>query len=129
VKKTLCGLVAMVFLGATFSAVAAEKPALPASPGAVKANILRATKMHVMGQVMEISEQSIKIERAVNGKVESMEFLLDEPLIGIAVNDLVKIDYAEKDNKFIVVKAAKVLTSKKKDVVPVQVKSLPDRKK
>jgi len=129
VKKTLLGLVGMVFLWVPFSASAVEKPALPSNPGTVKAHVFRTTKMHVMGRVVEISEESIKIERTVRDKVESMEFILEKPLADIALNDLVKIDYTEKDGKFIVVKAAKVLTSRKKEVVPAQVKSLHDGRK
>ena len=83
--------------------------------------------MHATGKVIEISNESIKIERTVKGDIENMEFALDKPSAGIIVNDSVKIDYTEKDGKLIASRVAKV-TLKKKEIKPAEAKSASGKK-
>ena len=83
--------------------------------------------MHATGKVIEISDESVKIERTVKGDVETMEFALEKPVKNIIVNDSVKIDYIEKDGKLIVSRVAKVIF-KKKEINPAEAKSASGKK-
>ena len=83
--------------------------------------------MHATGKVVEISDESIKIERTVKGDIENMEFALDKPFAGIMVNDSVKIAYTEKNGKLTASRVAKVIL-KKKEVKPPGAKPASDKK-
>jgi hypothetical protein len=125
-KKALWYIVGTVFLLSTL-AFAADKDASPAKASPVKTNIVKAAKMHATGKVIEISDESIKIERTVKGDVETMEFTLDKPVKNIIVNDSVKIAYTDKDGKLIASRVAKV-SFKKKEIKPTEAKSVSGRK-
>jgi hypothetical protein len=125
-KKALWYIVGTVFLLSTL-AFAADKAVSPAKADPVKTNIVKAAKMHATGKVIEISNESIKIERTVKGDVETMEFALDKPVKNIIVNDSVKIAYTEKDGKLIASRVAKV-TFKKKEIKPTEANSVSGKK-
>ena len=124
-RKALWYLVGAIFLLSTL-AFAADKTASPVK-APVKTNVVKAAKMHATGKVVEISGESIKIERTVKGDIENMEFELDKPAAEVIVNDFVKIDYTEKDGKLIASRVAKV-TFKKKEVKPSEAKSASGKK-
>ncbi len=88
---------------------------------------VKTTRMHATGKVIEISNETIKIERTLKGDVESMEFTLDKPVANIGVNDSVKIEYVEKDGKLVASKVVKVIF-KNMEVKPAEVKSVPVKK-
>ena len=115
-KKALWYMVGAIFVLSTL-AFAADKTASSVKADTVKTNIVKAAKMHATGKVVEISDESIKIERTVKGDIENMEFALDKPAAGIVANDSVKIDYTEKNGKLVASRVAKV-TFKKKEVKP-----------
>ena len=117
-KKALWYIVGAVFLLSTL-AFAFDKPASPVKAAPVKTNIVKAAKMHATGKVIEISDESVKIERTVKGDVETMEFAFEKPVKNIIVNDSIKIDYVEKDGKLIASRVAKV-TLKKKEIKPAE---------
>ena len=125
-KKALWYVLGTVFLLSTL-AFAADKAVSPAKADPVKTNIVKAAKMHATGKVIEISDESIKIERTVKGDVETMEFALEKPVKNIFVNDSVKIDYLEKDGKLTASRVAKV-TFKKKEIKPAEVKPASGKK-
>jgi hypothetical protein len=125
-KKALLQIVGVIFLLSTL-AFAADKSASPVKAYPVKANIVKAAKMHATGKVIEISDESIKIERTVKGDIETMEFALEKPFAEIAANDYVKIEYAEKDAKLTASRVSKV-TLKKKEVKLPETKSVPGKK-
>jgi hypothetical protein len=125
-KKALWYVVGTIFLLSTV-ALAVDKPASPDKAGPVKTNIVKAAKMHATGKVIEISDESIKIERTVKGDVETMEFALEKPVKNISVNESVKIDYMEKDGKLIASRVAKV-TLKKNEIKPAEVKPASGKK-
>ncbi len=104
----------IIFLFSTV-VLAVDKPVSPVKPNAVKANIVKAAKMHATGKVIEISTELIKIERTLKGSVEAMEFTLDKPKTNIMVGDSVKIEYTEQDGRLTASKVAKI-TYKKKEV-------------
>jgi hypothetical protein len=114
-KKALWYIVGAIFLLSTL-AFAADKA------GPVKTNIVKAARMHARGKVIEISDETIKVERTVKGDIETMEFALEKPVKNIIINDSVKIDYMEKDGKLTASRVAKV-TFKKKEIKPAEVKS------
>lgn len=113
-RKALAYIVGMAFLLSAI-AFAADKPAQNSSRIAPA----RMAKMNATGKVTEISDKTIKIERTVKDKVETMEFSLDKPVENIAVNDKVKIAYIEKEGNLVAVRIAKILPKKpgKKDVI------------
>jgi hypothetical protein len=125
-KKALLYIVGAVFLFTTL-AFAADKAASPAKANAVKGNIVKAAKMHATGKVVEISGDTIVIERTVKGDIETMEFGLENPSTGIIVNDSVKIEYAEKDGKLTASRVSKVIL-KNKEVKPAEAKSVSGKK-
>jgi hypothetical protein len=125
-NKVLLYIVGMVFLLSTL-AFGADKATSSSNAGAIKTNIVKAAKMHATGKVIEISEEFVKIERTVKGDVETMEFALEKPVINIIINDSVKIDYLEKDDKLIASRVAKV-TFKKKEMKPTEAKPVSGKK-
>jgi len=126
VKEALWYLVGAVVVLSTL-AFAADRPASSVKMGPIKANIVKVAKMHATGKVVDISNDSIKIERTVKGDIETMEFALDKPAINIMANDSVKIDYTEKDGKLVASRVAKVKI-KKKGVKITETKPVSDKK-
>jgi hypothetical protein len=112
-KKAIVYIVGIAFLLSAL-AFAADRPSsdavkvLPA-----KASPVKVARMNATGKVIEINDTTIKIERSVKDKVETMLFALDKPAVNIAVNDLVKIAYIEKDGQLIAARVAKVVPKKK----------------
>jgi hypothetical protein len=107
-KKILVCITCTICLLAVF-AFAADKPATNANKGAVlKATNVKTAKMNARGKVVEISGKAIKIERSIKGNAEIMEFALENPVLNIAVNDSVKIDYSVKEGKLTAARVAKL---------------------
>jgi hypothetical protein len=121
-KKALWYIAGGVFLLSAL-AFAADKPISDTiKADAVKTNTIKAAKMNATGKVINISDESIKIERTVRGNVEAMQFALEIPTENIAVNDTVKIAYINQDGKLVAHRVVKI-DSKKKEVKPVVEKS------
>ena len=77
------------------TAMSADKaPAVTKAAPAV-----RVTRMRAAGVVTEISDTTLKIERKVKDKVETMEFALEKPVTKIKAGDKVKVSYITKDDK------------------------------
>ena len=112
-KKALSYAIGTIFLLSTF-AFAIDKTESAVKGDTVKTNVVKAAKMHATGKVVEISDESVKIERTVKGDVETMEFYLEKPVKNISVGDSVKIAYMENDGKLIASRVAKVTFKKKK---------------
>ena len=125
-KKALWYVFGTVFLLSTL-AFAADKAISPAKADPVKTNIVKSAKMHATGKVIEISDESIKLERTIKGDAETMEFALEKPVKNIIVSDSVKIDYLEKDGKLMASRVAKV-TFKKKEIKPAEIKPVSGKK-
>lgn len=116
-KRSLVYIISVAFLLSVF-AFAADKPStVTTKVDHAKTNAVKSPKMNATGKVIEISDSSIKIERAVRGNVETMEFALDKATENIVVNDSVKIAYIEQDGQLLasrIVKAAPKKMDKKK---------------
>ena len=111
-KKALLYITFAAFLLSAI-AFAADKPAVTASAGdSAKVSNTKIAKINVRGKVVEITDKTIKIERKVKNKVEIMEFVLDAPVENIAVNDLVKIVYVEKDGSLLASRVVKIVPKK-----------------
>jgi hypothetical protein len=118
-KKVLVYAIGAAFL-LQAAAFAADKLVSGTSKDdAVKVAPVRAAKMNATGKIIEISEKTIKIERTVKDKVETMDFILDKPVGNLAVNDKVKIAYIEKDGNLLVSGVVKIAPKKagKKEMV------------
>ncbi len=101
-KKLFVMVVAAVFL---FSGLVMAAGPAPVTPAAAKKTVMSAT-----GIVKEITDQMLKLERKVKGKVEVMDFVLKAPVAEIKASDMVKVNY--------VVEGGKNLATKVKKVVP-----------
>jgi len=117
-RKGLAYIIGAAFLLSAI-AFAADKPVAKANQNSSRITPVRMAKMNAHGKVVEISEKSIKIERSVKDKVETMEFVLDKPAENIAVNDKVKIAYIEKDGVLVAARIGKIVPKKpgKKDAI------------
>jgi hypothetical protein len=93
-------LAAVLFLVGFTLAIAAENP--PAAPPPPP----RIPEMSTAGKVLEVSDAVLKIERALKGKVEIMEFILEKPFPGIAAGDQVKVSYLEKDGRNVLIRVS-----------------------
>ncbi len=93
--------------------------AVPIKP-ATKKTPPRETRMRATGRVVEISAETLKIERTVKGTVESMDFLLSKALDKISVGDEVGVSYITKDSQNIAKRVVKV--TRKKVVAPKSAK-------
>ncbi len=113
-KRFMVLIIGLVFLFCT-SVIAAEKAATPATPAtpAAKAEPAKTEKKEVKkaekktdGKVVEISDKTLKIERTLKGKVETMEFSLEKPLANIKVGDQLKTSYIEKNGQNVLLRVA-----------------------
>jgi len=119
VKKILI-YVAGIALLLSAIAFAADNPAsTTGKTDPAKVSPVKSAKMNATGKVVEITDQTIKIERTVKNNVETMEFILDKPAANIAVNDAVKIAYTAREGKLLASRVAKIAAKKieKKDSV------------
>jgi hypothetical protein len=111
-KRILVCIAGIICILAAF-AFAADTPQKEANQGAVLKQVnVKTAKMNARGKVIEISDKAITIERSIKGNVEKMEFALENPVTGIAVNDSVKIDYSVKDGILTAARVAKLTAEK-----------------
>jgi len=82
------------------------------SSKAFAAKTAKRTKVTFIGVVKGLSDTTILVERAVKGKVELIEFVLDEPMEKIEVGDKVKISFIKNEGKYIAVKVMLVVNKK-----------------
>jgi hypothetical protein len=67
------------------------------APGA--AVVVRVTKMRAAGIVIEATDATLKIERKVKDKAETMVFVLEKPLVNIKVGDKVRVSYITREDQ------------------------------
>lgn len=77
---------------------AGEKP--PAPPPAAP----RVPEMSTAGKVIAVSNSQMRLERTLKGKVETMEFLLENPFPNIKAGDQIRVSYREKDGRKILIR-------------------------
>ncbi|MGZ6290679.1 MAG: hypothetical protein ACXWMK_00590 [Syntrophales bacterium] len=68
--------------------------------------------MTFIGVVRGLSDTTILVERAVKGKVELIEFVLDKPTEKIKVGDKVKVSYTKKEGENIAAMVSPIVTKK-----------------
>lgn len=111
-KKALMYVICAAFLLSAI-AFAADQPASTTGAGDLgKVGSVKVAKMYARGKVVEISDKMIKIERRVRDDVETMEFVLDNPVENIGVNDAVKIAYIAKDGNLLASRVVKIIPRK-----------------
>ena len=71
-------------------------------PGTAAA--VRVTKMRAAGVVIEFTDVTLKIERKVKDKAETMEFDLEKPLVKIKAGDKVRVSYITREDKNVATK-------------------------
>jgi hypothetical protein len=57
------------------------------------------TKMRAAGIVIEATDATLKIERKVKDKAETMVFVLEKPLANIKVGDKVRVSYITREDQ------------------------------
>jgi len=55
--------------------------------------------MSTAGKVIAVSNTELRLERTLKGKVETMEFILENPFPTIKAGDQIKVSYREKDGR------------------------------
>lgn len=81
---------------------AAEKPPpVPTPPP-------RVPEMSTAGKAIAVSGTELRLERTLKGKVETMEFILENPFPTIKVGDQIKVSYREKDGRNILTRVTPV---------------------
>jgi hypothetical protein len=122
-KRFIVLIIGLVFLFCT-SAIAAEtKKADVAAPAATAAaepaKAEKKAEKKTAGKVVAISDKTLKIERTLKGKVETMEFSLEKPFANITVGDQMKVNYIEKNGQNVLLQVApapkKVVQKSKKE--------------
>jgi hypothetical protein len=98
---------------------AAEKPPAVSPPPP------RVPEMSTAGKVIAVSNTELRLERTLKGKVETMEFILENPFPTIKVGDLIKVSYREKDGRNILTRVTPV----KKTAVEKPKKDTPKKEK
>lgn len=128
-KRVLIAAASVMILCFALVFAAEKPPAVSSSPP-------RVPEMSTAGKVIAVSNTELKIERTMKGKVETMEFILENPFPVIAVGNQVKVSYREKEGRNILIRVAPakktaVEKSKKdapKAVKPVEPKAAPATK-
>lgn len=110
IKRTAISLaVLLLFSGAPVLAVDhADRKAGKAVPAADT----RITRMKAAGTVTEISDAVLKIERTAKGKMETMEFVLEKPVVKIMVGDKVQVSYVTRETRNVATKVTKTTVKK-----------------
>jgi hypothetical protein len=98
-KRFLTLAAVLIFIGFTLAIAAENPPVAPPLPP-------RIPEMSTAGKVLEVSDTILKIERALKGKVEIMEFILEKPFPNLAAGDQIKVSYLEKDGRNVLIRVA-----------------------
>ncbi len=109
-KKCLLLFIVMIVMSPLV--FAADKSALTKSAHFEKGTA-KITKMHARGKVVKIQDDHIIIERKVKGVKENMRFELNKPMTDVSLNDDVKIDYKQGDDKLVALKVIKIISNEK----------------
>ncbi|MGZ6275387.1 MAG: hypothetical protein ACXWMI_04675 [Syntrophales bacterium] len=70
------------------------------------------TRVTFIGVVRGLSDTTILVERAVKGKAELIEFVLDKPTEKIKVGDKVKVSYTKKEGENIAAMVSPIVAKK-----------------
>jgi len=115
---------ASAFLYAAPSDKAEKALSVPGTAAAV-----RVTKMRAAGMVTEITDLTLKIERKVKDKAETMEFDLEKPLVNFKVGDKVRVSYVTREDKNVATKVvADIPQSAVKKAKTPEAKAVPGAK-
>jgi hypothetical protein len=98
-KRFLALAAVLILIGFTLALAAEKSPSAPPRPP-------RIPEMSTAGKVLEVSDAILKIERALKGKAEIMEFILEKPFPGIAAGDQIKVSYLERDGRNVLIRVA-----------------------
>lgn len=104
-RRLLTMVLSLVLLCATVPIyAAAPDKSVTAAVAPLSPLTAKMAKMRAAGVVTEISDTSLKIERKVKDKVETMEFRLEKPLNRINVGQKVKVSYINSEDKNVATK-------------------------
>jgi hypothetical protein len=85
-----------------YAAISDKAEKAMSAPGAAVA--VRVTKMRAAGIVIEVTDVTLKIERKVKDKAETMEFALEKPSVNIKAGDKVRVSYITREDKNVATK-------------------------
>jgi len=114
---SVAGAIVILLISIFAVEISSTVPAKVDSSKAPAAKTAKRTRVTFIGVVKGLSDTTILVERAVKGKVELIEFVLDKPTEKIEVGDKVKVSFIKKEGKYIAANVTLVVNKKiiKKD--------------
>lgn len=98
---SVAGVIVILLIAIFAVRISSTVPTKVASSNAPAVRTAKRTKVTFIGVVKGLSDTTILVERAVKGKVELIEFVLDKPTDKIEVGDKVRVSYFKKEGKTI----------------------------
>jgi hypothetical protein len=98
---SVAGVIVILLISIFAVKISSTVPAKVDSSRAPAVRTAKRTKVTFIGVVKELSDTTILVERAVRGKVELIEFVLDKPTEKIRVGDKVKVSFIKEEGKYI----------------------------
>jgi len=109
---SVAGVIVILLIAIFAVRISSTVPAKVASSKAPAFRTTKRTKVTFIGVVKGLSDTAILVERAVKGKVELIEFVLDKPTDKIEVGDKVRVSYFKKEGKNIATMVTPIVAKK-----------------
>ncbi|MGA3207897.1 MAG: hypothetical protein ABSE05_08720 [Syntrophales bacterium] len=109
---SVAGAIVILLISIFAVEISSTVPAKVDSSKAPAAKTAKRTRVTFIGVVKGLSDTTILVERAVKGKVELIEFVLDKPTEKIEVGDKVKVSFIKKEGKYIAANVTLVINNK-----------------
>jgi hypothetical protein len=109
---SVAGVIVILLIAIFAVRISSTVPAKVASSKAPAVRTAKRTKVTFIGVVKGLSDTTILVERAVKGKVELIEFVLDKPTDKIEVGDKVRVSYFKNEGKNIATMVTPIVAKK-----------------
>ena len=109
---SVAGAIVILLISIFAVKISSTVPAKVDSSKAPAARTAKRTRVTFIGVVKGLSDTTILVERAVKGKVELIEFVLDKPTEKIEVGDKVRVSYLKKEGKNIATMVTPIVAKK-----------------
>ena len=96
---SVAGAIVILLISTFVVKISSTVPAKVDSSKAPAVRTAKRTRVTFIGVVRGLSDTTILVERAVKGKVELIEFVLDKPTDKIDIGDKVRVSYLKKEGK------------------------------
>ncbi|MGO9136948.1 MAG: hypothetical protein ACLP9S_07210 [Syntrophales bacterium] len=109
---SVAGVIVILLISIFAVKISSTVPAKVDSSKAPAVRTSKRTRVTVIGTVKGLSDTTILVERAVKGKVELTEFVLDKPTEKIEVGDKVRVSFIKNEGKYIAANVTPVVDKK-----------------